>query len=148
MSQQQKEDRIKKFEGWLCKQTEADLVGLVYGKGLNQSKIAEQAGIGLSSVKNNPHIKSKRESIEQSLREKGYLPTIQEAERPHLRESQKKAQFVLQADGIKDERIRTLEQRCMYLEAYVRALENRVQNANQIAKRHQETVEVINELQE
>ncbi len=34
----------------------------------------------------------------------------------------------------------------MYLEAYVRALENRVQNANQIAKRHQETVEVINEL--
>jgi len=145
MSKQQKEEAIAKFDQWLSKQTEDDLVKLIYRDiGLNQLKIAKLAGIGESSVKKNPHIVKQREMIEDRLRTKGFLRPREEKKNDSKERIPPSNSSTIEKE--KDKRISELEERCKALEIQQKILQSQLRDADQAAHRHQETFEVLREL--
>ena len=72
------EANVAALETWTATQSDEDFTQIVYQGKLYRSEIAKGAGIGKSSLKQNPAVRNALKSIEDGLRQRGVLPPLTE----------------------------------------------------------------------
>lgn len=74
--QQLAEENVHRFETWVASKTDDDLRSMCVRGVLSRSDIAAECGFSKSALSQNPRIKERLRALEQTLRERGVLPSL------------------------------------------------------------------------
>jgi|TARA_R110001592_G_scaffold319321_1_gene596864 uncharacterized protein YjgD (DUF1641 family) len=77
--QQKAEEYVRNFQIWASTQTDADFTRIIYRGQLNRGEVAKAIGCGKSALTQNPQLRTDLHQLEETLREKGVLPSLTQA---------------------------------------------------------------------
>lgn len=78
--QQLAEENVHKFATWVASKTDDDFRNMVARGVLSRTEIAAECGFAKSALAQNPRIRDALKSLETSLRERGVLPPVAQAD--------------------------------------------------------------------
>lgn len=122
-----KEKNVEKFEAWIARSTDDDFRQMVWRGSLNRVLVAEECGFAKKSLQTNPVISAGLKKLEDDLRERGVLPSLdnqKESSIPpsesfrHIKESEKASRT--------NQRMNQLEQENASLRATLAELRDRL----------------------
>lgn len=129
--QQKAQQNLESFEVWRATQTEDDFKQITFRGLLNRGEVAKAIGCGKSALNQNPALKEALKDLEDSLREKGVLPTLTESAK---KDAAKPKQYDNTANRkLHDsKRVSVLEAENIELKAKVKELENKLERFGEL----------------